>query len=141
MAQGSQKIPGSGPSAVPDAAAVPGDFAATALPGPVPRTSDCTDAGFEEPTGTVILDEAKDLLVISNAGVLLPPNEDGWGDAVVAGPSELSSKAASWAQEILGNETESAGAESEGPSAPAKDCFDQGDGDDASRQGVDWIDW
>jgi len=79
--------------------------------------------------------------VISGAGTLLPSTEGGWADAVVAGPVELSEATASWAKEVLATETESDKGESEESSLLSKDCFERGDGEDASQQTVDWIDW
>ncbi|MDJ0945406.1 MAG: hypothetical protein QNJ30_18205 [Kiloniellales bacterium] len=91
--------------------------------------------------GTVVLDEANDLLVISEAGALLPSAGDGWADALAAGPSTLSKATASWAQKILASEAESAGNEALEPAPRSEECIEEPGGDDAFLRTVDWVDW
>ncbi len=142
MAQGSRKTWGSeGPAFVAGAASLPDDSAATAPQGPARPSAHQADAEVQIPNAAVTLDEANDLLVINEVGSLLPSTRDGWADAVVAGPAKLSRSTASWAKEVLGTETESAKAENERASQLSKDTIERDNGEDASPQTVDWIDW
>ena len=100
-----------------------------------------SDGEAEKPNGAVTLDEANDLLVISEAGILLPSTEADWGDDVVSTSGRLSRTTATWAKEVLATEAESAETENEEPSAFSKESSERDRGEDASRQTVDWIDW
>ena len=89
----------------------------------------------------VILDEANDLLVINEPGALLPSAQSGWTEAPVTQSGLLSEASASWAQEILGAEADSAGAKSlEAPRLP-EDGIERNSGEVAALLTVDWIDW
>ncbi len=168
MAQGSRKTLGSlGPTTVPDAASASQGSVAMAQPESNPPTPDRSggdrreahltprqiavaetaaavhrsDGEAETPNGSVTLDEANDLLVISEAGILLPSTEDDWGHDVVSTSGQLSRTTASWAKEVLNTEAESAEAENKGASPLSKESSVRGNGEDGSRQTVDWIDW
>ena len=142
MAQGSQKTWGSEePASCPDAAALHDHSVATARPNAAPPSTVRSDGEAENGDGAVVLDEANDLLVINEAGTLLPATEGSWADPVVAGPAKLSRSAASWAKQVLATETESTQAENEGTSTLTKDPIQRDGGEDTSQLTVDWIDW
>ena len=94
-----------------------------------------------EPQGGVVLDEANDLLVITQAGTFIGPAARGWAEAAAGEPATLSRKAASWAQEILaaGAQSESAGLED--PAAGSNAFADQPGTDESLLRHLDWIDW
>ncbi len=100
-----------------------------------------SDGEAEKPEGAVTLDETNDLLVISEAGILLPSNEADWGDDVVSTSGQLSRTTATWAKEVLATEAESAETENKEPSSLSKESSERDRGEDASPQTVDWIDW
>ena len=118
-----------------DAALPPAAGAATSdLPSKAP-------IGLEQQGGTVVLDEANDLLVITEAGALLPPREGGWAEPVDVAPETISEATASWAQEILAADAESAGRGGLKASPRPQDFIEPGGGEDSALQTVDWIDW
>ncbi len=168
MAQGARKTLGSiGPTTVPDTASASQGSVAMTQPDsnrPTPARSGGdhreahqtqrkiavaetatevyrSDGEAEKPNGAVTLDEANDLLVISEAGILLPSTEADWGHDVVSTSGQLSRTTASWAKEVLATEAESAEAENKGASPLSKESSERDRGEDASPQTVDWIDW
>ncbi len=119
------------------------DSDAALRPAAGPAASDLpseTPVGLEQQSGTVVLDEANDLLVITEAGALLPPREGGWAETVDAAPETISEATASWAQEILAADAESLGRGGLKASPRPQDVIEPG-GADSALQTVDWIDW
>lgn len=112
--------------------------------------TDALDAAASEETGcqstAVVLDEANGLLVIQEAGALLPSVQSDWTDPLPTQSGLLSEASESWAQEILAAEAESADAKSRdakshGGPPRSEDCIERPGDESASLLTVDWIDW
>ena len=107
--------------------------------------TDALDAAASEETGcrstAVVLDEANDLLVIQEAGALLPSVQSDWTDPLLRQSGLLSEASASWAQELLAAEAESADAKSDGGPPRSEDCMERPGDESDSPLTVDWIDW
>lgn len=100
--------------------------------------------GLEQLSGTVVLDEANDLLVITEPGALLPPRQGGWADTDDvddAVPETISEATASWAQEILAADAEATSRGGLNASPRPQDFIEPGGGADTALQTLDWIDW
>ena len=105
------------------------------------HTAISVDEGAERPLGPVVLDEANDLLVITEAGALLSTGEDVSLDPMSVSPAVLSETAASWAKQVLAIEAESSGTDGQAISPLASGCVAQAGGDGDAFPTVDWIDW
>lgn len=94
-----------------------------------------------EPQSGVVLDEANDLLVITQAGTFIGPAARGWAGSLAAEPATLSPRTASWAQEVLAAEAEAEPACLQDPAHGSTTFPDQNGAEDALLHNIDWLDW